>query len=294
MAIENRTSADIARANNEPLYGTIKSADVFFLLEYNGVFTHDAWSDARIPSEVKSKLADYPNGRALLIRQPNQLQAVDRKTMLFVVHANAPKPAIYSFELQSYNDVMLLDLDAILAGKVQSRYDAPLYAICTNGRRDECCSKYGIALYNAMIEKEHEHVWQVSHIGGHRFAGTMYCFPHALCYGYLDPDDTDTLIHTYRNGNLWLEKLRGQAIHDKPIQVAEYFLRRELDDSKIGSVQYLSHTEDDGQWYITFAHADTQYTVTIEADTPLQVIATTGDTHYKTVPQFKFVSYESA
>lgn len=295
MAIEQRTSADIARANNEPLYGTIKSADVWFLLEYNGVYTRDAWSDARIPEEVKDRLASYPNSRPLLIRQPEQLQALDRKTMLFIVHASAAQPVIYSFELESYNDILLLDIEAILAGKVQSRYDAPLYVICTNGKRDECCAKYGVALYNTMAKREHETVWQCSHIGGHRFAGTMYCFPHALCYGYLDPEDGDAVADAYRDGYLLLDKLRGHAIYDKPIQVAEYFLRRELDDNRIDSLHYQASTQpDEDHWQITFIHDDTTYTVTIASAEPLQIIATTGDETYKTVPQFRFVSIDTA
>ena len=44
-----RLSVDVARENNEPLYGTIKSAKVWLLLEYNGVYTNQAWEDARIP-----------------------------------------------------------------------------------------------------------------------------------------------------------------------------------------------------------------------------------------------------
>src|SRR5690606_5431216 len=111
MALSDSLSADLARKNNEPLYGTINSADVWFLLEYNGVYTRDAWGDARIPAEVKSKRDNYPNSRPLLIRQPEQINAHDRIISFFVIHAASNTPSIYQFSLTSYTDILDLDLD---------------------------------------------------------------------------------------------------------------------------------------------------------------------------------------
>lgn len=293
MALNKGLSADLARKNNEPLYGTIKSADVWFLLEYNGVYTNDAWGDARIPSEVKNKLEHYPNSRPLLIRQPEQLNAHDRIISFFVVHAASDTPKIYYFELSSYTDVLALDIDAVLAGDIIAPHDEALYVICTNGKRDVCCSKYGVALYNAMIKREQHTVWQASHIGGHRFAGTMYCFPHAICYGFLSEDDAIPVIESYSHKRILLDKLRGHAIYDKPIQAAEYFLRRELDNDKLNDVRYISHQVENDDWLVQFTVIDTRYQVTVTAGTPLQVIATTGDDFLKDIPQFKFVSYQA-
>ena len=42
MPIDNRLSVDVSHALNEPLYGTIKASDVYFLLEYNDSFTNKA------------------------------------------------------------------------------------------------------------------------------------------------------------------------------------------------------------------------------------------------------------
>lgn len=291
MANTKTLSSDFSRKINEPLYGTIKSADIWFLLEYNGVYTKDVWQDSRIPSDVKEKLDAYPNSRPLLIRQPEQVNAHDRVISFFVVHANADIPKIYLFELASYNDLLALDIDAILAGDVVDAHHEPLYIICTNGKRDICCSKYGIALYNAMIKREQHTVWQASHIGGHRFAGTMYCFPHAICYGFLTPDDAIPVIESYSQKRILLDKLRGHAIYDKPIQAAEYFLRRELNNDKLDDVTYLSHESGEGQWTVRFTADDIAYDVEMLTGKPLQVIATTGDDFLKDIPQFKFVSY---
>lgn len=288
-----RLSADLARENNEPLYGTIKSASIWFLLEYNGVYTHQAWEDARIPDDVKAKLDNFRDSRPLLIRQPEQLNAHDRMISFFVIHAAKDIPAIYHLQLESYTDILYLDFDAILAGDVVKPSDEPLYVICTNGKRDICCAKYGVALYNAMLEKAHHHVWQASHIGGHRFAGTMYCFPHAICYGFLAENDAAEVISSYRDKRLLLNKLRGHAIYNKPIQAAEYFLRRELKNDRLDAVKYLSHEEKDGRWTVAFTVEETDYDVILADATPIQVLASTGDEQFKEIPQFRFIEYHT-
>ena len=287
-----RLSVDVARENNEPLYGTIKSASVWLLLEYNGVYTKHAWEDARIPDEVKAKLDNFPDSRPLLIRQPEQINEIDRLISLFVVDAAADKPVIYHLKFASYDDILDVDLNAILAGEVVEATNELLYVICTNGKRDVCCSKYGIALYNAMSLRAQHQVWQSSHIGGHRFAGTMYCFPHAICYGFLTEDDAKLVVQAYRHKQILLDRLRGHAIYDKPIQAAEYFLRRELDNDTLDAIQYLSHDNNDDRWAVRFAIGDTHYQVNIAAGTPIQALATTGDVNFKEIPQFKFMDYQ--
>ncbi|MGB7339603.1 MAG: sucrase ferredoxin [Phototrophicaceae bacterium] len=282
-------SADLARQNNEPLYGTIKSSDVWLLLEYNGVYTQQAWEDARIPDAVKAKLDAFPNGHPLLIRQPDQVYAHDRLTSLFIVDAAHATPAIYHLKLQSYQDILDIDLEAVRAGTVVDASNEPLYVICTNGKRDVCCSKYGIALYNAMVAKAQHHVWQSSHIGGHRFAGTMYCFPDAICYGFLQPEDAGDVVQSYSHRRLLLDKLRGHAIYDKPIQAAEYFLRRELNNSDLDAVVYQNDVQDTDVWFVTFSVEHVAYKVTLQAAPSIQVLATTGDEFLKDIPQFKLV-----
>ena len=286
-----RLSVDVARENNEPLYGTIKAASVWLLLEYNGVYTNQAWDDARIPDEVKAKLDNFPDSRPLLIRQPEQINEIDRLISFFVVKAASDKPAIYHLKFASYDDILEIDLNAILAGEVVEETNEPLYVICTNGKRDVCCSKYGIALYNAMTRRAQHQVWQSSHIGGHRFAGTMYCFPHALCYGFLSEGDAKIVVQSYRHKQILLDKLRGHAIYDKPIQAAEYFLRRELNNDTLDAVKYLSHDANEDKWTVRFAIGDAQYKVNIATGTPIQALATTGDANFKDIPQYKFVDY---
>src|SRR5688572_26368053 len=127
--MENRTSAEVSRALNEALYGTIKPANIWFLLEYNGVYTNDAWGDARIPNEVKTKLNGMKKARPLLIRQPKQVNAVDRRVSLFVVNAAAETPHYFHLFFDDYDDILALDIEAVLAGNLTPAETEPLYIV---------------------------------------------------------------------------------------------------------------------------------------------------------------------
>ena len=63
----------------------------------------------------------------------------------------------------------------------------PLLLVCTHGRRDRCCALDGRALAAALAAAEEPHVWECSHLGGHRFAPTALVLPTGYLYGHLDP-----------------------------------------------------------------------------------------------------------
>src|SRR5215207_7126682 len=125
MPIDNRLSVEVSYALNEPLYGTIKASDVYFLLEYNGNFSNKAWEEAEILQAVKDKLQAYPNSHQLLIRQPGQSGETDKLITLFVIHANTESPQTYRLNLASYEDILAVDLDAVLRGEIIEAFDKP-------------------------------------------------------------------------------------------------------------------------------------------------------------------------
>jgi hypothetical protein len=282
-------SADVSRALNEALYGTMKPANLWFLLEYNGVYTNEAWGDARIPEAVKAKIEGVKQSKALLIRQPRQVNAIDRRISFIVVNAAAPKPQYFRISLAQYEDILSLDFDALLAGQLVPAETAPLFLVCTNGKRDICCSAYGIALYDALKQEAGEQVWQCSHIGGHRFAGTMLCFPFVLCYGFLSHEDAPRVLESYSRETILLDKLRGHAIYPQTVQVAEYFLRHHLNETAFDALQFLDAQGAEPRWEIRFAVRGKPYRVAIGSAEPLMVLSTTGDAEFSPVPQYRLL-----
>ena len=286
MTFEGTTSVDYSRSINEPLYGSVKPFDVYFLLEYNGIYTPHVWEESNVPQAVKAKLDAYPKSKSLLIRQPAQAASLDKQISFFVVHANQETPVIYRLDLPNYEAVLELDLADILAGNAPV-WDEPLYAVCCNGRRDVCCSTYGVPVYSALSAYVGDAVWQSSHIGGHRHAGTLYAFPHAYCYGRLDGADAPEVVRAYENGIVSLSHLRGRGIYSKPVQAAEYFLRRDLQNKKIKSLTFVNVTTTEKVHEIRFDVDGVPYYVRISEDTPIMTLSTTGDADLSPMPNWQ-------
>jgi hypothetical protein len=78
--------------------------------------------------------------------------------------------------------------------------------ICVHGSHDKCCAKYGKPFYRQAIATlaelgyDHVRLWQVSHIGGHRFAPTLIDLPDGRYYGRLDENALRMILT--RSGNV--------------------------------------------------------------------------------------------
>lgn len=290
MTHDAQLSADYSRDIGEPMYGSIKPADVFFLLEYNGLFTQKAWEDAGITQDVKDKLEQYPNSKTLLIRRPARATALDRKTTLYIVDTDNLKPHWYRLDFDKYTDILDLDFDAVLQGKVVDSDSTPLFVVCTNGKRDVCCATYGMEVYMTLEATYHDAVWQCSHFGGHRFAGTLLAFPHGYCYGRLNAESAPIVAQSYQHGRVSNPYLRGRTSYPQYAQAAEYFIREDLSEYTMSSVRYLASAWDGDVGYVRFAVEDAMYLVIVREGDPLEVIGTTGKDTMKTVHPFVLVS----
>jgi len=160
-----------------------------------------------------------------------------------------------------YLDLLALDVPAILAG--DAIYDAylhesPLYLVCGNGRRDRCCARHGLLVYNALTaatgSSTEPQVWQCTHVGGHRFAANLLCLPHGLMYGRVRVDGALAILEAHRNSRIYLPNLRGRVCDRLVVQAAEYFLRQQraaygIDDFRLLDAKELSP----GEWMVRFS-----------------------------------------
>ena len=105
----------------------------------------------------------------------------------------------------------------------------PLFLVCTHGKRDKCCAKFGNLLYKHLRGRAREGVgvWQSSHVGGDRFAANLVCFPHGLFYARVTEEAGARIVEEYERGRIVLEHFRGRSCLARPYQAAEYFVRRE-------------------------------------------------------------------
>ena len=297
--------SQISLGSQEPIFGTATPTDTYLLLEYPHAWGPKAIPDSSLPSAVKAWLdertASLPQAKALLIRRDAGHE--DRGWHFFVAVSREKDPVLYEFHLERYEDLLELDISAILAGDptVQTyRSTEPLLIVCTHGRRDLCCARNGLPVYRALrdagaVSPPHN-VWQVSHLGGHRFAANLVCLPYGFLYGRVEPENALSILEAYHSGAVYLPNLRGRTPYPKIAQAAEYHLRKQTGDMKLDSflLQGTSEITPD-TWRV---HFDTKDHVSIY-DLKLRV-EDSGNQVYqgcqldKTTPliEYKLVSYE--
>jgi hypothetical protein len=245
----------------EPLIATTGETHYFFLLEYNGVWNDKALDKSEIPEAVKSHLKnltkELPYSKILLIKQVHHSKEQDIRFFVVVVKEQGSR--LYRFQLSSYLE--LLDLDLIALSRCDPFFDPflqkdPLYLVCTNGRRDQCCAKFGTKVYEKLNERVGDLAWKCSHVGGHRFAANFFVMPYGLLYGRMRPEKVDELLKYTIRGEIDLDSLRGRSLYPPVVQAAEYYLHCHTGDLGLAAFR-LSEAEESkpGLWQVSFVHS---------------------------------------
>jgi hypothetical protein len=141
--------------------------------------------------------------------------------LAYVARTTETVSELRCLELERYDD--LLDLDLAAAGVP---VEHPLFLVCTHGKHDRCCSKFGRPLYDAVREQvEVDWVWQSTHVGGDRFAGNLVSLPDGVYYGRVDPGESWPVLEAALRGEIHLPHYRGRSCHPFPAQAAERAVR---------------------------------------------------------------------
>jgi hypothetical protein len=250
--------SELSRRAGERSAGTASTGAVWLLLEYPHGWGHKAFEESALPVEVKQffkeTLARVRHSRLLLVKTDRGRR--DARMNLFVVRCRERSPFTIRLRLERYFDALRYDLAEVASGRDPQGgevCDGPLFLVCTHGRRDKCCAKFGMPLYNALREQAGERVWQSSHVGGDRFAGNLVCFPHGLFYAHATPEAGRRVVEAYRGGRVLTEGLRGRACYSHHIQAAESFVREEAGVSGVEDLHFLSaHPEGADSWRVRF------------------------------------------
>ena len=251
--------SELSRLSGERSAGTASTGAVWLLLEYPHGWGRKAFEQSALPPEVKQFLketmARIKHSRILFIKTDRG--RADARMNLFVVRCRERSPFVVRLRLERYFDVLGYDLSAVASGQDTQGgevCDEPLFLVCTHGRRDKCCAKFGVPLYNSLRETAGDTVWQSSHVGGDRFAGNLVCFPHGLFYAHTTPEAGRRVVEDYRAGRVTAEEFRGRACYSHFIQAAEAFIRAESGLEEVEALRFLSaepvHAD---AWRVRFA-----------------------------------------
>lgn len=255
-------------ARTEPIAGTATHVRTWLLLEHVGPWGNTALLDARLPDGLGAALrerAQQLRAKILLIRRVSSRPSTPDGVRVFAAYADPLRPRLESGVVADPRDVLDLDLGALRRGGSTGlpAYDGPLFCVCTNGRHDACCAERGRPVAAALDAVHPEHTWEVSHIGGDRFAANLVVLPHGLYYGRLDPAAALTVADSHRDGLLTLDLLRGRASYPMPVQAAEIALRRELGLLGLAAVELVDRSVADEVTTVDLAAGGAIYRVRV-------------------------------
>jgi hypothetical protein len=230
----------------------------FLLVEHHGPWGEAVPGDSRLPDSVKAHLSTHKNIKVLMARRHHRAHRGTR------FHAFLAFPARRQLLTSSFDrpeELTSLDLDAVSRGQAPdwAPVDGPLYGVCTHGRHDACCAERGRPVAAALTASHPAQTWEVSHVGGDRFAANMVVLPEGLYYGRMDPGSASQVAFLHEQGRVDIERLRGRSSYPMQVQYAEIALRRHLEEDRLDALRLVRRKgptvvfgRDDGvEWVVT-------------------------------------------
>jgi hypothetical protein len=209
--------SDISAESGEALAGTASRVDHWLLVEYRGVWNPDALAGSGLSDQVKKHLREHVRAlwpaKLLFIRRRER-----RGDKLAAFHVSSGHGR--RFEFDRFEELIELDF---YGGE---ELEHPLFLVCTHGKHDPCCARYGRPVYEVLADQtEPDWVWQTTHIGGDRFAGNVVVLPEGLYYGRVQPEEAWALLDEHLSGRLYLPRFRGRSSIPFRLQAAELAVR---------------------------------------------------------------------
>ena len=241
-----RRCSSLSRAGGEPLAGTAPGNSVWLLVEHAGPWGRKAITESRLPQGVRERLDGLAGVRVQLIRRHQGETGVGSSvTRVFTVHASpGVAPVVEATQLHDVADLLALDLEGLTDGPLGlAPYAGPLFLVCTNGRRDLCCAEQGRPIAATLAKRWPEATWETTHLGGHRFAGTLLALPTGVVLGRLEPTNAEAACEALAAGaRPDPALLRGPIGYDGARQAAIVAVARQTGGLPIG---WGAHVEGD-------------------------------------------------
>ncbi|WP_030542794.1 sucrase ferredoxin [Streptomyces albus] len=264
------TCATASRELSEPLAGTAATARTWLLVEQPGPWGAKALTSSHLDPALGRALETAAAGtgvRVALIRRPGR--HADRPPggarRVFAAHTLPGRSWIRTALLADPAELLDLDLHALGAGRHGGLWDPyegdPLVLVCTNGKRDRCCALLGRPLAEELAATG-EAVWEVTHIGGHRFAPTLFVLPYGYAYGRVTARAVKEILHAVRDGQVVTANARGRSSWERPAQAADLAVRERTGEDRAHALRitrtepHPAGTAEPGGWSVTVEHTD--------------------------------------
>ncbi|GGS17244.1 sucrase ferredoxin [Streptomyces aureoverticillatus] len=259
------TCATASRDLDEPLAGTAATARTWLLVEQPGPWGAKALTSSHLDPAVGRALeeaVEVTGVRIALIRRPGRHADchTPARHRVYVAHTFPGNAWLRSHVVDDPRQLLDLDFAALGAGDHGGfgtpHTGDPLALVCTNGKRDRCCALLGRPLAGELIASGEAGVWEVTHLGGHRFSPTLLVLPHGYAYGRTTAPAVKEILQGVREGRVVTEGCRGSSAWERPGQAAELAVRRAAREDTAGALSVVRTTGDAPRWDVTVAHTD--------------------------------------
>lgn len=264
------TCSTVSHDLDEPVSGTAATARTWLLLEQPGPWGAKALTSSHLDPALGRALeaaADGTGVRIALIRRPGRHADSGTPAVRQVYAAHGVPGNVWLHGATTRDPRRLLDLDFAALGRGDhATFDAalhgrphsgdPLALVCTNGKRDRCCALLGRPLAAELAASAVEGVWEVTHLGGHRFSPTLLVLPYGYAYGRAEAHAVKQILHSAEEGRIVVEGCRGNSAWERPGQAAELAVRTAVGEY---AAEALTVVRTDGaapRWEVTVAHVD--------------------------------------
>jgi hypothetical protein len=256
VSVKRALCADVSGAASESLAATASRIDRWLLVEYRGLWDRDVLGGSLLSAQLKEhfcdQLAKLGHARLLFIKQPSRRSQPRR--MLYMGSSRPGEESLYALEFERHDDLLEYDFaSALLDGDMPGvPVEHPVFIVCTHGKRDRCCAKYGRPLYDGVKGKiDPDWVWQSTHVGGDRFAANVVVLPEGLYFGRVGEDDLDPLLDSYFDRRIHLDLYRGRSAYTFAVQAAERAVREAEGLTGIADVSLERVERRDGGWTVS-------------------------------------------
>lgn len=199
--MENFFCAALSQQVREDLIGTASIFETYVLIESPPPWAANALESKQLPDNLKCLIQEIQTAKLSVRFLLIAADSVRAKRQVIILRQLAGRSKGYSaqeFQVSHLNQAAPLIRQSLAAATLvgaESTYRDWVYRdllVCTHGSHDKCCAKFGYPFYRQLVDTVRQlalpnlRVWQVSHIGGHRFAPTLIDFPDGRYYGALN------------------------------------------------------------------------------------------------------------
>ena len=226
--VNQRLCSVFSKANGEDPGGTAPSWQRALLVEVRKPWDSEVQETRHFPSVVSEALRRAEESGVaceLLCITPDSEYSVDDHVR--VLYFQRPEGPFATFDKDDYlvpNERLGPLVDALLMDRrrlgdfepdLQDTSAVREILVCSHGSHDTCCATFGFPIYDVLRNRYAAQsggslrVWQMSHLGGHRFAPNIVDLPEGRNWVNLSHEDLDALVLRNRPPSELRDHYRG-------------------------------------------------------------------------------------